>query len=181
VSCLIVVLDAADDVFREVPIEYWLPLEQVKSSHSLEQVVPDCVVRDCRAWQPIEYWLPPSSEPNVNACETDVPQCDNQYNDSFFYTDIVSQLQPYTFGAMVWDQAERDVKCPVSVAAYACMQAELATSWRAAFHSPHASFVAVQRMPHRTPTRARAARPTPDSNPRIRAARDAAQLLVSPA
>ena len=45
---------------------------------------------------------------------------------------------------MVWDQAERDVKCPTSLAAYACMQQLLATSWRTAFGSPHAAFVAVQ-------------------------------------
>jgi len=66
---------------------------------------------------PIEYWLPPASGAhpplNVNACERDVPQCDNQYNDSFFFTDIVQQLVPATVSAVVWDQAERDVKCPV--------------------------------------------------------------------
>ena len=50
----------------------------------------------------------------------------------------------YRVGAFIWDQAERDVKCPVSVAAYACMQQLLTTSWRAAFHSPLAPFVAVQ-------------------------------------
>ena len=44
----------------------------------------------------------------------------------------------------MWDQAERDVKCPVSVAAYACMQRLLASSWRTNFHSPRAPFVAVQ-------------------------------------
>ena len=95
---------------------------------------------------PIEYWLPPSATrgPNANACEADAPQCDNQYNDSTFFSDQIEQLLPYTLGAIVWDQAERDVKCPVSVGAYACMQRLLATSWRAAFHSPRAPFVAVQ-------------------------------------
>lgn len=95
---------------------------------------------------PIEYWLPPrAGDPaNVNPCESDRPQCDNQYNDSVFYDDNVQQLLPYTIGAIVWDQAERDVKCPVSTAAYPCMQAYLVDSWRAAFRSPSAPFVAVQ-------------------------------------
>jgi hypothetical protein len=97
---------------------------------------------------PIEYWLPPSPagaiDPNINSCEKDVPQCDNQYNDTFFFSDIVEQFVPHTIGALVWDQAERDVKCPVSTGAYACMQRLLATSWRKAFGSPRAAFVAVQ-------------------------------------
>jgi len=99
---------------------------------------------------PIEYWLPPSAKfnrngtTNVNACESDRPQCDNKYNDTFFFTDIVTQLVPYTHGAMVWDQAERDVKCPTATSAYACMQALLATSWRREFKSASAAFVAVQ-------------------------------------
>jgi hypothetical protein len=33
----------------------------------------------------------------------------SRYNDSFFFTDIVEQIVPYTVGAFVWDQAERDV------------------------------------------------------------------------
>jgi hypothetical protein len=95
---------------------------------------------------PIEYWLPAATKMpvNTNACEADVPQCDNQFNDSSFFEDIVTQLIPHTFGALVWDQAERDVKCPVSTAAYACMQELLVTSWRKAFDSPDAAFVAVQ-------------------------------------
>jgi len=95
---------------------------------------------------PIEYWLPPRKRDsvNVNACESDVPQCDNQYNDTSFYTDIIEQLVPYTLGAIVWDQAERDVKCPHSLAAYSCMQQYLLSSWRTAFRSPGVPFVAVQ-------------------------------------
>ena len=57
---------------------------------------------------------------NVNTCERDTPQCDDQYDDSWFFVDIVEQFVPYTIGALVWDQAERDVKCPVALAAYAC-------------------------------------------------------------
>ncbi len=95
---------------------------------------------------------------NTNLCERDVPQCDSQYNDSFFFTDIVQQIVPYTVGAMVWDQAERDVKCPVSTAAYACMQRLLTRAWRRSFASPEAAFVAVQ-LPGTLPTVA----PTADS------------------
>ena len=95
---------------------------------------------------PIEYWLPPDSagRPNANECEIDRPQCDNQYNDSTFFVDIIGQLSPFAIGSIVWDQAERDVKCPVSVAAYACMQRALVAGYRQAFRSPRAPFVAVQ-------------------------------------
>ena len=54
-----------------------------------------------------QYWLPPDTAVtpgapvDSNACEVDVPQCDNQYNDSFFFTNIVTQFVPYSFGAMV--------------------------------------------------------------------------------
>ena len=41
------------------------------------------------------------------------------------------------------DQAERDVKCPKSLQAYACMQKLLIESWRTTFNSSFA-FVAVQ-------------------------------------
>lgn len=51
---------------------------------------------------------------------------------------------PYTVGAFVWDQAERDVKCPVATAAYACMQRKLMSSWRDRFSSPNAPYVVVQ-------------------------------------
>ena len=89
--------------------------------------------------------LPPGPARDVNPCESDThPQCDPAFNDTFFFTDIVEQITPYTIGALVWDQAERDVKCPTSLASYACMEQRLVTSWRAAFGSPHAPFVAVQ-------------------------------------
>ena len=51
---------------------------------------------------------------------------------------------PHTLGALVWDQAERDVKCPVATAAYGCMQRLLLSTWRSAFASPRLAFVAVQ-------------------------------------
>lgn len=95
---------------------------------------------------PIEYWIPPrDGDPvNVNPCEQDIPQCDNKFNDSSFWNDIMTQLTPYTVGSIVWDQAERDVKCPVSLAAYPCLQEYLVSSWRKYFGSPLAPFVTVQ-------------------------------------
>lgn len=89
---------------------------------------------------PIEYWL--SSE-SIAKCEIDEPQCDDQLPDSSFYDDQIVSLQPYTVGAIVWDQAERDLKCN-NVANYPCLQRELVRSWRQAFGSPDAAFVAVQ-------------------------------------
>merc|ERR1719162_1289769 len=53
---------------------------------------------------PIEYWL---SRKSIAKCETDEPQCDDNLPDSSFYNDQIVSLQPYTVGAIVWDQAER--------------------------------------------------------------------------
>jgi hypothetical protein len=89
---------------------------------------------------PIEYWL---STESIAKCETDEPQCDDKWPDSAFYDNQIVALQPYTVGAIVWDQAERDLKCN-NVANYPCLQRELAHSWRKAFGSPDAAFVAVQ-------------------------------------
>jgi len=76
-------------------------------------------------------------------CEVDQPRCDTQWPDSDFYNDQIKSLQPYTFSALVWDQAERDLKCN-HVKTYPCMQQELVRSWRKAFNSPDAAFVVVQ-------------------------------------
>lgn len=106
---------------------------------------------------PIEYWLPPTGVTNTNPCEMDKPQCDTSFNDSWFFVDIVQQLTEdppdtfpskpglgFTYGALVWDQAERDVKCPTSLSQYACMQAYLTTSWRERFSAETTPFVTVQ-------------------------------------
>ena len=84
---------------------------------------------------PIEYWLPPmpgASPPGYfqNPCEDDYPQCDNGKNDTEFYTEYIEKLVPYTLGGVIWDQAERDVKCPVALQAYPCMQQYLISSVR---------------------------------------------------
>lgn len=100
---------------------------------------------------PIEYWLPQTdpSDPDKNTCEVDEPQCVPRFptrgnvSDSAFFDQYVRPLAPYTVSALIWDQAERDVKCPKSLQAYACMQKLLIESWRTTFNSGFA-FVAVQ-------------------------------------
>lgn len=89
---------------------------------------------------PIEYWL---SAESIAKCETDQPQCDDQMPDSSFYDDQIVSLQPYSLGAIIWDQAERDLKCN-HVTEYPCLMRELARSWRLAFASPGAPLIAVQ-------------------------------------
>lgn len=80
-----------------------------------------------------------------NPCEIDKPQCDNSghKNDSVFFSEYILKLGPYSVGAVLWDQAERDVKCPRSVAAYPCLERYLVSSWQRLFHS-NFSFVAIQ-------------------------------------
>jgi hypothetical protein len=107
---------------------------------SLGGKIPVGLIEAAVGGSPIEYWL--SSE-SIAKCETDEPQCDDKMPDSTFYDDQIVGLQPYTFGAIVWDQAERDLKCN-NVANYPCLQKELAHSWRKAFSSPDSAFVVVQ-------------------------------------
>lgn len=107
---------------------------------SLDGKVPVGLMQASVGGSPIEYWL--SSE-SIAKCEVDKPQCDTQWPDSTFHDDQIVSLQPYTVGAIVWDQAERDLKCN-HVENYPCMQRELARSWRKEFASPDAAFVIVQ-------------------------------------
>jgi hypothetical protein len=97
---------------------------------------------------PIEYWIPQTdpSSPNTNPCEIDTPQCDDSggKTDSGFYEKLIKPLTPYTIGAVVWDQAERDTKCPKAMAAYPCLQKFLISSWGKAFNSTGFAFVGVQ-------------------------------------
>ena len=96
---------------------------------------------------PIEFWIPPSDPDDVNKspCGVDRPQCDTSGggNDTQFWREYVLPMLPYTVGALVWDQAERDVKCPASLLRYDCLQRYLVSSWRKAFNSSFA-FVGVQ-------------------------------------
>ena len=104
---------------------------------------------------PIEFWLP-RGYVNNRICGFDRPPCDpggpNNYTDSEFFERLIAFFQPYTLGAVVWDQAERDVHCLPQHAAnapenetgrYACMEHQLVRSWRAGFKSQFA-FTAIQ-------------------------------------
>lgn len=94
---------------------------------------------------PIEYWIPPSNplEPLTNPCEVDNPQCDDELVDSTFWREYIQELLPYSISAVVWDQAERDVKCPKAMAAYPCLQKYLISSWKERFNSSFV-FLGVQ-------------------------------------
>ena len=96
---------------------------------------------------PIEYWIPPSDPKNVNInpCEDDTHQCDNSGGkmDSTFWSGMVEPMAPYTLSAVVWDQAERDTKCPLAMSVYPCLQKYLISGWQKAFNSSFA-FVGVQ-------------------------------------
>jgi len=89
---------------------------------------------------PIEYWL---SNASIAKCEVDEPRCDSKWPDAAFHDDQIVALQPYTVGAIVWDQAERDLKCN-HISQYPCLQRELVQSYRTEFNSPNAAFVVVQ-------------------------------------
>ena len=62
----------------------------------------------------IELWLPPGFVNSTlpQACGLDFPQCEGSENitDSFYYKVHINHLRPYTIGAVIWDQGERDVE-----------------------------------------------------------------------
>jgi len=109
-------------------------------SDHLGSEMPMGLIEQAVGGSPIEYWISPEA---IAACEVDEPQCDDKKDDSVFYHEKIQPLFPFTLGAVIWDQAERDVKCPVSLAAYPCMQKQLISTWRDSFASSFA-FVAVQ-------------------------------------
>lgn len=98
---------------------------------------------------PIEVWLPPGDVNTSEACGIDDPPCDinNNLTDSIFYNRFIEPFAPYTLGAVVWDQGERDVHCfaPATnhTARYPCLERRLIDSWRRVFNSSFA-FVTVQ-------------------------------------
>jgi hypothetical protein len=99
----------------------------------------------------IELWLPPGDVNSTDACGIDNPPCDvtskNNLTDSLFWDRFIAPLSPYTVGAVVWDQGERDIRCfgPAGnhTARYACLERRLVSSWRRWFNSTFV-FVAVQ-------------------------------------
>eukprot|EP01052_Picozoa_sp_SAG31_P022030 SAG31_NODE_1733_length_7417_cov_1.994397_7_plen_358_part_00 len=119
--------------------------------------VPVGLIAGSVGGSPIEFWLPSGHVNTSKACGIDAPPCDSGgtqgYSDSEFFERLIQPFMPYTLGAVVWDQAERDVHClPVNgaenptentIGRYACMEKELLSSWRAGFNSSFA-FVAIQ-------------------------------------
>ena len=93
---------------------------------------------------PIEAWLPPGVL--GAACPADQPPCGGAA-DAALYQSFIRPLAPFTIGALLWDQAERDVRCfaPATnrTAQYPCMERALVSTWRAAFKSQFAA-AAVQ-------------------------------------
>jgi len=93
---------------------------------------------------PIEAWLPGGVL--GSECPVDSPPCGGAA-DSALFDSFIAPLAPTTLAAVLWDQAERDVRCfsPATnrTAAYPCMERALVASWRAAFKSEFA-FAAVQ-------------------------------------
>ena len=86
----------------------------------------------------IEFWLPPGDVNTTSACGKDDPPCDNNHNitDSQFFERLIRPLQPYTLGAVVWDQGERDTHCfsapgtlLTHIKRYPCLERRLISSW----------------------------------------------------
>ena len=94
---------------------------------------------------PIEGWLPAGVLGAT--CPADTPPCGGAA-DSALYASFIAPFAPYTLGALLWDQGERDVRCfsPATnrTAQYPCMERALATTWREAFQSGGAAFAAIQ-------------------------------------
>eukprot|EP00927_Polykrikos_kofoidii_P005757 TRINITY_DN12290_c0_g1_i1.p1 TRINITY_DN12290_c0_g1~~TRINITY_DN12290_c0_g1_i1.p1 ORF type:complete len:544 (+),score=69.68 TRINITY_DN12290_c0_g1_i1:84-1715(+) len=112
----------------------------------LKGKVPIGLIKGSVGGSPIEFWLPPGHV-NDSTCGVDKPACDPKKIDSAFYGLYIEPFVPYTLGAVVWDQGERDVHCfyPATneTNRYPCMERELIKSWRQLFRSSF-SFVAVQ-------------------------------------
>ena len=93
---------------------------------------------------PIEAWLPAGVLGAT--CPVDQPPCGGAA-DTALYSSFIKPLAPFSIGALLWDQGERDVRCfaPATnrTAAYPCMERALVSSWRSAFKSDFAA-AAVQ-------------------------------------
>lgn len=94
---------------------------------------------------PIEAWVPPGVMGGV--CPVDSPPCGGAADNALF-EHFIQPLAPFTIGAILWDQGERDVRCfsPATnrTANYPCMEKALVSTWRSIFKSPTAPFAAVQ-------------------------------------
>ena len=103
---------------------------------SLGGVAPVGLLMGAVGGTPIEAWLPPGVL--GAACPVDQPPCGGAA-DSALYQAFIEPLAPFTIGALLWDQAERDVRCfaPATnrTAEYPCMERALVSTWRSAFKS----------------------------------------------
>lgn len=106
----------------------------------LEGLVPVGLIQASVGGSPIEAWL---SAESISTCVTGKVQCTSSHPNSVYHNDQIVSLQPYTLGAIIWDQGERDLKCD-HLEWYPCMQRELAQSWRYEFLSVGVPFLVVQ-------------------------------------
>ena len=117
--------------------------------------VPVGLIAGSVGGSPIEFWLPPGHV-NNSVCGFDIPACDTggpqNYTDSEFFERLIEPFMPYTLGAVLWDQGERDVHCLPNLAPdapenetarYPCFERELVRSWRYGFQTDFA-FAAIQ-------------------------------------
>ncbi len=94
---------------------------------------------------PIEAWVPEGVLGPV--CPADAPPCGGAA-DSALFNGLIAPFAPFAVGAVLFDQAERDVRCfaPATnrTAQYPCMERALVGTWRDAFKSSGAAFAAIQ-------------------------------------
>ena len=111
---------------------------------SMGGVAPVGLLAGAVGGTPIEAWLPPGVLGVT--CPADLPPCGGAA-DTALYQSFIEPLAPFTIGALLWDQAERSVRCfsPATnrTAQYPCMETSLVSTWRTAFKSSFA-FAAVQ-------------------------------------
>jgi hypothetical protein len=86
---------------------------------------------------PIEAWMGPDQ---LEKCGI-VGDCGNAPSSKIWSTSIVP-MQPFTFGAMLWDQGEADIMCRREDA-YPCMLGQLVGSYREQFNASF-PFISVQ-------------------------------------
>lgn len=94
---------------------------------------------------PIEAWLPDTVLGPM--CPVDDPPCGGAA-DSALYDSLIAPFAPFSLSSILWDQAERDVRCfaPATnrTAQYPCMETALVNTWRSAFKSADSGFAAIQ-------------------------------------
>lgn len=105
---------------------------------SKAQEVPVGLAMNAIGAHPVESWLGPDQ---LAACGITTP-CSDHMPMSKIWASTIIPMQPFTFGTMLYDQAEADIICSRE-AQYPCMQEQLASSYRAQFNVSF-PFIAVQ-------------------------------------